>query len=145
MLRLLSHCEQVVQIRDVSAAPLFARTNQAIVPGAEMKTDLAALDAYYSAFSETDREQGIMPLAPKPPTDTSFLTTRLWDRFLPAWRQDKPFHLSKEAESEIISRIRRFKDAPAEAEGGGELEETKAMVVEMRIPTPISASDLPTS
>jgi hypothetical protein len=62
--------------------------HQEFVSGRNLKADLAKLDAHYSALPAAVRDQGVMAFAQNPPTDTDFLVTRLWDRFLPKWREN---------------------------------------------------------
>src|SRR5262245_44060777 len=81
--------------------PCFLTENKAIVEGRELsvrqefvsgrdlKADLAKLDAHYSALPLDVRERGVMAFAQNPPPNTDFLVTRLWDRFLPRWRQNR--------------------------------------------------------
>lgn len=71
------------------AAPLFMRDDQTFVSGQDLKTDLAKLDAYYSALPDEVKCGGLYKFASTPPDDSSFLVTRLWDRYLPKWRQWK--------------------------------------------------------
>jgi hypothetical protein len=66
--------------------PLFLRQNQTFVKGQELKADLHKLDEYYSALPEETKARGLHKFADCPPEDTTFLVTRLWDTYLPAWR-----------------------------------------------------------
>ena len=67
--------------------PLFLRKNQTFVKGQELKADLSNLDAFYSALPEEVKAKGLYSFASGPPSDTSFLVTRLWDKHLPRWRR----------------------------------------------------------
>jgi hypothetical protein len=69
-------------------APHFLRPDQPFLRASDLKADLSRLDAHYVALPEAVRERGVMSFAHHPPEDTSFLTTQLWDRFLPAWREN---------------------------------------------------------
>jgi len=60
--------------------PLLLRPDQAFVDGEELKRDLEALDAYYSALPAEQLEQGLFRFA-EPPDDDRFLTTRLYRQF----------------------------------------------------------------
>jgi hypothetical protein len=60
------------------------------VEGHDLKAELQKLDAYYSAFPEDVKAKGFYSYATVPPEDTSFLTTQLWDKYLPAWRHKDP-------------------------------------------------------
>jgi hypothetical protein len=69
--------------------PLFMRANQTFVRSVEFKADLAKLDAYYSDLPDETRRSGLHRFANSPPENTSFLVTRLWDRYMPKWREWK--------------------------------------------------------
>lgn len=69
------------------AAPLFLRSNQDFVWAPDMKADLVLLDSHFSAFPESVKAKGLFAFASSPPEEMAFLTTRLWDRHLPAWRK----------------------------------------------------------
>jgi hypothetical protein len=66
--------------------PLFLNARQTFVNGIDLKEDLRKLDEYYSALPDETLQKGLYSYALTPPEDTSFLTTRLWDKYLPAWR-----------------------------------------------------------
>jgi hypothetical protein len=70
----------------VQIVPLFLEKSQTFVNGNDLKEDLKRLDERYSALPDDDFKQGLAHFARFPPDDTSFLTTRLWDRYLPKWR-----------------------------------------------------------
>lgn len=54
--------------------------------GVEFKEDMKKLDAYYSNLPEEIKKEGLHSFADVPPDDMGFLTTRLWDQYLPRWR-----------------------------------------------------------
>ncbi|MFI5094910.1 MAG: hypothetical protein ACHQIK_15820 [Candidatus Acidiferrales bacterium] len=66
--------------------PLFLSPEQTFVNGSDLKEDLKNLDARYAQLPDQVQRQGLMTYAPVPPEDTGFLTTRLWDKYLPDWR-----------------------------------------------------------
>ena len=70
--------------------PLFLTPHQTFVEGHDLKAELQKLDAYYSAFPEDVKAKGFYSYATMPPEDTGFLTTQLWDKYLPAWRHKDP-------------------------------------------------------
>ena len=74
------------------------------------------VDAHYSAFPDEIKAQGFYSYATLPPEDTSFLTTQLWDKYLPAWRHKDPSRpdLNDPAmQADIMEQIRKFDpDAP---------------------------------
>jgi hypothetical protein len=67
-------------------APLFLSAEQAFVNGLDLKEDLKRLDEHYMKLPDEVQKQGLMTYARTPPEDTGFLTTRLWDKYLPDWR-----------------------------------------------------------
>jgi hypothetical protein len=74
----------------VQIVPLFMNERQTFVNGVELKEEMQRLDTYYSAMPEEVLRRGLFIFAQKPPEDSSFLTTRLWDRYLPRWRNPDP-------------------------------------------------------
>src|SRR6266851_8144948 len=99
--------------------PLFLTDEQAFIPGDELKADLAKLNEHYSALPPEVLERGIYSFAPYPPFDDNFLTSRLWDRFLPGWRKrmtHKPKG-SAESKAELLDRLRRMDSAQEDKAG----------------------------
>ena len=69
-------------------APLFLMPNQSFISGEELKEDLKKLDAHYDTLPEETKVRGVYVFAHSPPLDTSFLVTRLWDKYMsPKWRE----------------------------------------------------------
>ena len=66
----------------VRTVPLFLKSKQRFIWGAELKAELKRLDEHYSAFPEDVKSRGVMSFAHAPPTEGDFLTTRLWDEFI---------------------------------------------------------------
>src|SRR5712692_675281 len=60
--------------------PVFLRANQTFVKGIELKADLAKLDQHYSRLPKDVTDRGLFHFAAYPPTDSSFLVTKLWDK-----------------------------------------------------------------
>jgi len=54
----------------------------------------------------------MMSFARHPPLDASFLTTQLWDKHSPSWRNiaDNPPMLNKQLQDALVELINRFKD-----------------------------------
>jgi hypothetical protein len=97
----------------VSVAPLFLRPDQTFVSGTELKDDLRKLNDHYSRLPEYVQREGLIKFAKNPPSDTSFLVTRLWDKHLPRWRklqdeerQKEP--LSEDAQHALVELVNRF-------------------------------------
>lgn len=121
-------------------APLFLGKDQVFVWGPDLKTDLAKLDAHYSALPEAVKENGVMSFASRPPTDGEFLVSSLWDKLMaPTWRGEerrdrKP--LSEEAEKALVARFQRMKSAPrltGQAADFGS-DDADAVMFERRVP-----------
>ena len=69
--------------------PLFLRADQSFVKGHDLKVDLRKLDDHYSNLPEEVKKSGLYKFADRPPADSAFLVTRLWDTHLPGWRELK--------------------------------------------------------
>jgi hypothetical protein len=91
--------------------PLFLREDQTFIKGTELKADLRKLDEYYDGFPEEKKGKGFYALAPHPPEDTSFLVTRLWDRYRPDWREEaKREELTPELQKALFELMKKIKD-----------------------------------
>lgn len=91
--------------------PLFLSPEQTFVNGSDLKEDLKKLDEYYQQLPDEIQRQGLMTYAQTPPEDTSFLTTRLWDKYLPSWRDkservDINDPLLREALGQLMSKVK---------------------------------------
>jgi hypothetical protein len=85
---------------------------QTFVNGIDLKEDLHRLDDLYSVLPPDVRDQGLWTFAKVPPGDASFLVTRLWDTYLPLWRQQKdvPNLDTAEHQKAIVEEINKFAD-----------------------------------
>lgn len=94
--------------------PLFMGEDQVFIRGNNLKTDLANLDAHYSALPDEVKARGVMSFAHYPPTEGDFLTSRLWDKFMnPVWRDSgSDLKLSGGEERDAIEEINKMVDAP---------------------------------
>lgn len=100
----------------VQTVPLFLGPKQTFVNGAELKEDLAKLVARYESLPEEVLKTGLIHFAAHPPEDAAtFLTTRLWDKHLPRWREiaaaPKPPR-DLEEERRLVEEINRQTDSP---------------------------------
>ena len=73
-------------------------------------------DLYLQLPAET-REKGLYSFAQFPPDDSSYLTARLWDAYLPDWRKDSKNVVDvpqeiKDALKELIQKYRQATSAP---------------------------------
>jgi hypothetical protein len=95
--------------------PLFLDPSQTFVNGDDLKNDLRKLDALYSALPEKELKRGLINFAAHPPEDTSFLTTQLWDKHLPRWRDIAAMpkrERDPEEDKKLIEEINRMSDSP---------------------------------
>lgn len=96
------------------SAPLFMRDDQLFIWGPDLKKDLYNIDQYYEKFPPEEKEKGLYAFADHPPKKGEFLVTKLWDRFLPKWRdifEHRP-RISKEVERHLIEHVHKFADKP---------------------------------
>lgn len=99
----------------IQIVPLFLNPRQTFVNGVELKEDLKRLDDYYSQLPPDVLEKGFYHYALVPPEDTSFLVTRLWDKYLPLWRmhRDMPDLNDPAIQADIMEQVTKFEpDAP---------------------------------
>lgn len=114
--------------------PLFLRENQTFVRGADLKTDLGKLDQHYSLLPKDVTDRGLFHFADCPPTDSSFLVTRLWDKHLPAWRTrpDKPREpISEAAQRALLDLVNRVEKEALPADPAIHVSTDKAEYVQM--------------
>jgi len=99
----------------VQIVPLFLDPHQTFVNGIDLKEDLSKLDAYYSAMPEEVLKTGLINFAKTPPDDTGFLITRLWDKYLPRWRDIKSAPKKPhdpEADKKLLEELKQMSDSP---------------------------------
>ena len=97
-------------------APLFMHPAQQFVHGDDLKADLKNLDELYLQLPKETLEKGLYSFAPAPPDDSRYLTTRLWDAYLPAWRKDSKNTVEvpeeiKKALNELMNKYRQARPA----------------------------------
>lgn len=95
-------------------APLFLRSDQEFVWGADLKKDLARLNEHFVGLPEDTKEKGVFAFAATPPKDGDLLVSRLWDRHLLPWRDrsSEPVQRSPEQEAELIDQVKQVTKAP---------------------------------
>ena len=69
--------------------PWFLESTQDFVHGNDFKEGMKRLVAHYSELSEDVLKTGLINFARHPPGDDSFVTTRMWNKYLPSWRHLK--------------------------------------------------------
>jgi hypothetical protein len=97
----------------VQVAPLFMHPAQQFVHGDDLKADLKRLHERYSELPLETREKGLYTFAQFPPDDSSFLTTRLWDAYLPDWRKDskKVMDVPEDIKEALAELLRKYQEA----------------------------------
>jgi hypothetical protein len=118
--------------------PLFLRHYQDFVWAPDMKADLMKLDSHFSGFPESVKAKGLFAFASWPPQDVDLLTTRLWDRHLPAWRQIVATDRKKRASSpqqheDLIAKLNEM-DAAQPTDRQVTIEEARFVKSERRVP-----------
>lgn len=92
-------------------ASLFMEKGQIFIEGPDLKKSLKELDNYYSNLAEEIRLKEINKFASYPPLDLDTLVVKLWDIFLPKWRElSKKKKLEKPmSEIDENSKVRNIK------------------------------------
>src|SRR5258708_11272164 len=72
-----------------AVVPHFLGDDQLFLWAPDFKADLKSLNDYYSALPEDVKAQEISNFASHPPMQGDYLTTRMWDRFSPNWRNPR--------------------------------------------------------
>jgi hypothetical protein len=119
-------------------APLFLTDNQLFIDGEELKRDLAALDAHYSALPEDQLEQGIFRLAAYPPNDDKFLTTQIWKLLkMQTLRPKASIPPDSISSKQLLDKVAELQDRAKQVSGAGrpvEFSDPDQIVIERRIP-----------
>ena len=95
--------------------PLFLGPMQTFVNGTDFKEDLKKLNAYYSALPEDVLKTGLINFAAFPPDDRDFFVTRMWDIYLPPWRdiRSRPKReRDPEEEKRVLEEVRQLSESP---------------------------------
>ncbi len=93
-------------------APLFLKEDQQFIWGGDLKEGLKEINQYYDELPNSEKEKGLYVFASRPPKDTKFFITRLWDKFLPRWRSpSKPIKQEDDkTRKELIKKLNEFGD-----------------------------------
>ncbi len=114
--------------------PVFLGPDQTFVGGSELKEDLAKLDLHYSGLPAEVRERGVISFAPFPPEEDTFLTTRLWDKYLPKWRESMHARPKPEAKERVMARINEAWDKANRGEAADQAPaEHDFLLIERRV------------
>ena len=98
-----------------STAQFFMKGNQKFIWAPELKADLNNLNNLYSLLPLAEKELGLHSFATYPPKDKTYLTTSLWDTYLPKWRtimQNKKKPLNDEASKKLLKELQKHARAP---------------------------------
>jgi hypothetical protein len=103
----------------VQVAPLFMHRAQQFVHGDDLKADLKNLDELYLQLPKETLEKGFYSFAPVPPDDSSYLTTRLWDAYLPRWRKDSKnaVDVPEEIKNALLELMNKYRQATPASQG----------------------------
>ena len=97
-------------------APLFLRTDQQFVWGLELKADLAALNAHYSALPIEIKQQGIYKFARNLPEESQGIIRKLFEYHSPNLLKSAAFHDPKKIRQtihqEIMDDMKKWDAAP---------------------------------
>jgi hypothetical protein len=122
-------------------APHFLGDRQQFIRGRDLKADLAKLDQYYSNLPDKVRERGTFSLASHPPIEGDFLTSQLWDTFLPDWREYAREQDAKRVESlpRVDEKLIKFLDqidqaSEVKAPPESEMKDPAFMQITRRVP-----------
>ena len=119
-------------------APLFLKEGQAFVGGQELKDDLKALDAYYSARPAAELDQGLFRIAARPPNDDRFLTTRLWEELRHPIEPPKPKQYDGPRADQLLEQVKKLEEAPMRSAKGNftsaELRDPDHVAIKRLIP-----------
>ena len=104
----------------VQVALLFMHPAQQFVHGDDLKADLKRLDERYSGLPLETREKGLYTFAQFPPDDSSFLTSRLWDAYLPDWRKDSKntVDVPEDIKEALVELMRKYQEAAPASDAG---------------------------
>jgi hypothetical protein len=94
--------------------PLFLRPDQEFISGRDLKADLIRIVDHFDAVPEVEKEKGLCAFARNPPAKGNFLIARLWDRYLPNWRNIPTDSVSRDVKEDeyLIKHLNAFTKAP---------------------------------
>jgi len=106
----------------VQVSPLFMHAAQQFVHGDDLKADLKRLNDLYLGLPQEVRDRGLYEFAPAPPDDSTYLTTRLWDAYLPKWRADsKKVDLSPDLQKALMELIHKYQEKSVPVVGSADV------------------------
>ena len=94
-------------------APAFMTKHQNFLWGPELKAALKTINEQLSKTTETERQQGLHKMAPRPPGDASNLVVAMWEKHHPRKeRSQLDVPLNPEAERKLVEELKAFARAP---------------------------------
>ena len=89
--------------------------------GPVIKSGPEKLDEYFDALPEETKARGLHAFASYPPSEESFLVTRLWDQHSPNWRKEKAEtpELSPELQKALLELTKRLSEQSKPIHGPG--------------------------
>jgi hypothetical protein len=120
----------------VQVAPLFLAPSQTFVNGIDLKEDLKRLHELYSQLPPEERKRGLYKFAPHPPDDDTFLTTRLWNKYLPYWKvkENQPVELDPELQKALVEMVTVMKDSKPAPDGKPSTDDLDYVTVSRNVP-----------
>jgi hypothetical protein len=118
-------------------APLFLRSDQEFIAGKDLKIDLNRIVEHFDVLPEAEKEKGLNAFAGGPPVEGDFLTARLWDRYLPKWRNVSTVPVARDPKGDeyLVGYVKSFAEAPTlrPEEIDFDLQNADSVVVERRV------------
>lgn len=95
-----------------STAPLFMDPTQDFVWGQDLKADLKKINELHVDVPQAEREKGLFAIAPRPPKEGDYLTSRLWDRMNSRWRDNNPLDLNNpKLNAHVIEMMKKMRES----------------------------------
>ena len=117
--------------------PLFLNSRQTFIHGLAFKEEMKKLVAHYDALPEDVLRTGLSNFAGYPPEDASFLTTQMWDKYMPEWRETKAEPKPDPdpmANKELIAALEKLTNLPeAQSDHQCPIDELSYVKVERQI------------
>lgn len=97
--------------------PAFLSAKQDFLWGPDLKTALTKINQHFSTVTESDRQQGLFKLAPRPPELTENLVMSMWKKhFTTNSQSNSTIALDPVAERKLVERLKAFTEAPSAPE-----------------------------
>ena len=89
------------------------RDNQKFVWAQDLKCALSALNTHFSSLPESEKEEGVMHIAPQPPIEFESIVSQLWDEYLPTWREHaKEPRKKPDSDPRLVKELTEFNESP---------------------------------